>query len=199
MNRRTGLLLPLLLAGCLTGKHMEEEHMIQTNPPDLAQYQQMLESMRSVSQQGTLNRSQVEQAMSLAQGLPGPEQAQALDLLKQTVSQHGSADAKAFYSLNPELNLIDVFSAVAADAIPAKLRKLADPQSPGLSLEAFRQLPPADRQLVLDLARKAQAYYLDKAEAMRSAVNPISEKADSIASFLLQAAEAAQDASEDAR
>ncbi|MBT9545775.1 MAG: hypothetical protein IV090_10340 [Candidatus Sericytochromatia bacterium] len=180
------VILSLLLAGCFAKTPTEEKAMIQ-NPPDLKQYQNMLHSMRQANQHGHLTVPQIKQAIHLAQGFKGQEQTLALDILKQTVSTHGTKEAKSFYSLNPELNLVDVFSAVHIDSIPESLLQLLNPDMPGLSLDRFRQLPAKDQTQLLEFARTAQNYYLEKAESMRSAVNPISAKAETIGMFLLQA------------
>ncbi|MEZ0368872.1 MAG: hypothetical protein ACAI44_07275 [Candidatus Sericytochromatia bacterium] len=150
--------------------------------PEFSHFQQRLSQFKT--SEGNISLTEAQQARKLAKTLQPPEQNQALDLLQQEVTHFGSQDAKAFYSFNPSLDLVDVLSALPPEAQSEGLRALIqDKQSP-LELETLLTLPVSRQQELVTQARQALTYYQARAAEMRSAINPVSEKAQELEAFL---------------
>ena len=114
----------------------------------------------------------------MAIDLDPPAKYEALDLLKQEVTQYGSNEARAFYSFNPSLNLVDVLSALEEPEAYESLQAVIDKYQTTLTIEDLLELPLEQQTQLIQLTETAQAFYQENADQMRSAINPTSMKAD---------------------
>ena len=180
MPELSALLLTMTLAACPASDANKERtmHIKPTlSTPELKAFDERLEAYRKSDAGIDLNETQY--AKTLAEDMP--EHKAALDLLQQQVSQYGTAEAKAFFSLNPVLEVAAIAAALPGSGLPNELRSS---QAGGLSLETLSALPPARQSGILAVAREALSYHEAQASASRAGVNANSLQADEIRAFL---------------
>lgn len=171
----------LVLSACLNSQIKEEQTMNISKPQNFEQFQQLLKTQEQQIEAPILQKAK--QALNT---LPKDEQQRALDYLSQQVQQFGSQEAKQWFSLNPELRLSEVISAFPADQVPAWTREQFE-HNPLLNLDELKQLSPQQQTEMLSLVSKAQQYYADLAQGMRSGSNFATRNSSELAHFLEQA------------
>lgn len=152
-------------------------------PHDLNQFRQLLDQSKAA---GQLDTAAIETARKALNELPVYEQEQALDYLEHHLSNYATADAKASYSLNPELSLKEIISALPPAKVPEWLQTRSQTDLL-INLTELQCLEPAQRKAFIELASEARDYYHELASGMRSGSNYATANRDTLDDFINRA------------